>query len=101
MMGRMKRNTRPEHSKAWAKDVFDRTKHQLVKAIRDREITVAEINYKNLTVCPVILSNLNSKSYAQIFRKHSSQSKKPNCGKFDAIADGIILANSDSNTHLE
>lgn len=49
VMGMMKVDTRPEHSKAWAKDIFDHQKHQLVKAIRDRQITVVEINYKNLS----------------------------------------------------
>lgn len=36
VLGRMKANILPEHSKAWAKDIFDHQKHQLVRAIRDR-----------------------------------------------------------------
>ncbi|MEM8721644.1 MAG: pentapeptide repeat-containing protein [Cyanobacteria bacterium P01_G01_bin.39] len=49
---------RPKHTKAWAKDIFDHQKHELVRAIRDyaartskadRQITVAEINYKDLS----------------------------------------------------
>ena len=50
VMGMLKPSTiLPEHSKAWAKDIFDYQKHQLVKAIRDRTITVTKIDYRDLS----------------------------------------------------
>ncbi|MEM7757009.1 MAG: pentapeptide repeat-containing protein [Cyanobacteria bacterium P01_A01_bin.40] len=49
VMGMMKANTLPEQKKAWAKDIFDYQKHQLVRAIRNRKITVTKIDYKDLS----------------------------------------------------
>ena len=58
VMGNIKVDIRPEHTEAWAKDIFDRQKHQLVRTIRDyaartnkaeRKITITGINHKDLS----------------------------------------------------
>lgn len=50
VMGIMKADTLPEQSKAWAKDIFDRQKHQLVRGIRDRQSISYEYILRKLMV---------------------------------------------------